>query len=58
MKNKLKNYKCTQCGGDATVAMSGWEDNTGKILIKKGERLCMKCSNVRTGINFFAQKGK
>jgi len=42
--------KCTECGGDATIAMTAWQDNTGKQYIKKGERLCMKCHKARTGI--------
>lgn len=57
-----KVYKCTDCGGDATVAYApdtikrgkdkgkqrpGWD---GKVL--PGERLCLLCGRKR-GINFF-----
>jgi hypothetical protein len=56
MKKKLKQpviYKCTECKGDATIAMTGWKDWTGKVYIKKGERLCMACSKKRTGHRMF-----
>lgn len=47
------SYICTECGGDATIAMTGWKDNTGKNYYKKGERLCMRCHKKRTGVGFF-----
>ena len=47
------SYICTECGGDATIAMTGWKDNTGKNYYKKGERLCMRCHKARTGVGFF-----
>ena len=53
LKNEPKKYTCTECGKDATVAMIGWEDSTGKKYYKKGERLCMSCHKKRTGIGFF-----
>jgi len=46
------SYICTECGGDATIAMTGWQDNTGKSYYKKGERLCMRCHKARTGVGF------
>lgn len=45
--------KCTQCGGDATIAMISWKDETGKQYYKKNERLCMMCHRKRTGQPFF-----
>jgi len=47
------SYICTECGGDATIAMTAWKDNTGKNYYKKGERLCMKCHKKRTNVGFF-----
>ena len=50
----VSSYICTECGGDATIAMAGWKDNnTGKNHYKKGERLCMRCHKKRTGVGFF-----
>jgi hypothetical protein len=44
-----REYPCTQCGGDATLAYSeGWD---GKV--KKGERLCTSCFCKRGGKRFF-----
>ena len=49
----MSKSSCTECGGDATVGMTGWEDvETGKQYYKKGERLCMKCHKKRTGVGF------
>ena len=56
MKKKLKQpviYKCTECKGDATVAMTMWKDSDGNSYIKKGERLCMPCTKKRTGHRMF-----
>jgi len=48
------NYICTECGGDAYIAITKWRDiTTGKNYYKKGERLCMRCHQKRTGIGFF-----
>lgn len=38
-----KDLTCTTCGGNATVAVTKYRD-----LIKKGERLCMKCYKALT----------
>lgn len=43
-------FFCTDCGGDAYVGMSGWSGPQGEI-IKKDERLCLKCAKVR-GVTF------
>lgn len=52
--SNTKDYKCTECGGDATIAMTGWKDlRTKKNYYKKGERLCMSCHRIRTGMKFF-----
>ena len=45
--------RCSDCGGDATIAMTSWRDNTtGKQYYKKGERRCMSCHKKHTGIGF------
>lgn len=56
------DYKCTQCGGDATFAYSDETIKRGKDkgkkrdgwggLVKAGERLCIPCGRKR-GINFW-----
>lgn len=47
-------FKCTDCGGDATVAITKWRDLVNKkSYYKKGERCCMTCHKKRTGIKFF-----
>jgi len=55
-------YRCTSCGGDATVAYSTSTIKRGKDkgkeidgwdgMVKVGERLCLPCGK-RRGINFF-----
>jgi len=52
-QNVTNRFICTECGGDATIAMCGWQDNNGKEYYKKGERLCMRCHHKRTGMKFF-----
>lgn len=45
--------RCSDCGGDATIAMTSWKDNeTGKQYYKKGERRCISCHKKHTGISF------
>jgi hypothetical protein len=61
-KEKAKVYKCTDCGGDATVAYTPTtvksSKNKGKQkpswggLVLAGERVCILCGRKR-GIKFF-----
>lgn len=45
--------RCSDCGGDATIAMTSWKDNTtGKQYYKNGERRCLNCHKKHTGIGF------
>lgn len=50
-----KEYKCTQCGGDAYVA---WHNDSKKdkdffgAILHPGERLCLSCGKKR-GVKFF-----
>lgn len=50
----LVELPCTECGGDAYVGMSSLRDSGGRVLIRKGERLCMACAKNRGGFNPFA----
>ena len=53
-KNK-PDFICTECGGDATVAYtSGRRKEAWNGMVKKGERVCMRCGAKR-GIRFFNQ---
>ena len=40
-------WKCTSCGGDATVAMSDFKEAGGRVIIRKNERLCLRCAKAR-----------
>jgi hypothetical protein len=63
MIDDKKEYKCTECGGDATLAyipntikrgknkgkeIDGWDG-----LIKAGERICTRCFVKRGGRRIF-----
>ena len=49
----LVEFPCTECGGDAYVGMSSLGESSGRVLIRKGERLCMRCAKRRGGFNPF-----
>ncbi len=51
---KEKKYICTDCGCDATVAMTQWKDvKTKKSYYKKGERRCLPCHKKFIGVSIF-----
>lgn len=62
MQKQEKQYKCTNCGGDAMMAYVPETVKRGKNkgkqkpswygLVQPGERLCLSCGK-RRGINFF-----
>ena len=49
-------FPCTDCGGDAFIGVSGWKKHD-KYIIKKKERLCLKCAAKR-GVYIFNKKPK
>ncbi len=53
-RKATEDYKCTNCGGDATIAYGSnkKDDKAWDGLVKKGERICLACGRKR-GINFF-----
>jgi hypothetical protein len=54
-ENPAEQFRCTSCGGDATVA---WANDKKKdinvfgAILKPGERLCLACGK-RRGVGFF-----
>ncbi len=49
-----ERYICTECMGDATVALSAFKGPDNKYIIGENERLCLLCARKR-GINFFGK---
>lgn len=48
-------FLCSKCGGDAFIGYSNWRDKEGRVMIKKRERLCMRCARQR-GVEFSLNK--
>ena len=47
MNKKIKEFKCTECKGDAYVGLSDFKEIKGGVIIKKEERLCLMCARKR-----------
>jgi hypothetical protein len=48
-----KQYPCTECGGDASIAYSANGESNWGGRVKEGERLCTRCFKKRGGTAFY-----